>query len=702
MTASKFWQTSVEFLKGIGPERAKILRDELGIVTYLDLFSHFPYRYVDRSRFYRTTEIKELNFEVQLKGKITNFETSGVRNAMRLIGNFTDGSGSIELVWFNSVPWIRKSIKENKEYIVFGKPSVYKGKVSIIHPEMTDAEEESRTPKAPLHAMYSTTEKMKKRGLDSRSIFRFMHALKEKIHEPLQEILPQTILDSCKLISRHDAFVSIHFPADNNAIAKAQFRLKFEELFLLQLEILAMRQARMEKKNGFIFSSVGEKFNSFYKTKLTFELTGAQKKVLKEIRNDTVTGYQMNRLLQGDVGSGKTIVALLTILLAIDNGFQACLMAPTEILAQQHFQNISNNLEELNIQTVLLTGSTTKKQRGKILSELEEGKTNLIIGTHALIEDNVRFKNLGMVVIDEQHRFGVAQRARLWSKAVNPPHVLVMTATPIPRTLAMTLYGDLDVSVINEMPPGRKPIKTHHRDEALRLRMYGFIKEQIAKGRQAYIVYPIIEESEALDYKNLVQGIETLNTVFPHPPFTLSMLHGRMKPKEKEMQMELFRTGKSQIMVATTVIEVGVDIPNATLMVIESAERFGLAQLHQLRGRVGRGAEQSYCILMTSGKLSEYAYKRMKTMEQTNDGFIIAEADLELRGPGDIQGTRQSGMLNLRLADIARDAQLMALARNEAVRLLKEDSTLSRNENSALKNFLSDNLLMAKFWRSVS
>jgi len=463
-----------------------------------------------------------------------------------------------------------------------------------------------------------------------------------------------------------------------------------------------MRQARMEKKNGFIFSTVGEKFNSFYKTKLTFELTGAQKKVLKEIRRDTVTGYQMNRLLQGDVGSGKTIVALLTILLAIDNGFQASLMAPTEILAQQHFQSITKNLEGLNIQTELLTGSTTKKKREKILKELEEGKTNLIIGTHALIEDNVRFKNLGMVVIDEQHRFGVAQRARLWSKSTSPPHVLVMTATPIPRTLAMTLYGDLDVSIINEMPPGRKQIKTHHRDEALRLRMYGFIKEQIAKGRQAYVVYPIIEESEALDYKNLVQGIETLNTVFPHPPFTLSMLHGRMKPKEKEMQMELFRTGKSQIMVATTVIEVGVDIPNATLMVIESAERFGLAQLHQLRGRVGRGAEQSFCILMTAGKLSEYAYRRMKTMEETNDGFVIAEVDLELRGQGDIQGTRQSGALNLQMADLARDRQLMLLARNEAIHLLKEDSALSRKENSALKYFLSDNLLMAKFWSSVS
>jgi len=699
---SKFWQTSVEFLKGIGPERAKILKAELGITSYLDLFSHFPYRYVDRSRFYRTPEIKDETTYVQLKGKITGFHTSGLQRALRLHANFSDGFGNIELLWFNSVPWIRKTIKEGKEYIVFGKPSLFKGKFSIAHPEITDVEEESKSPRAPLHALYNTTEKMKKRGLDSRSMFRFLHALREKIHEPLPEILPKSILSPCKLIPCHDAFLYIHFPADNNAIIKAQYRLKFQELFLLQLEILAMRQARMEKKNGFIFSTVGEKFNSFYKTKLTFELTNAQKKVLKEIRSNTVTGYQMNRLLQGDVGSGKTIVALLSILLALDNGFQSCLMAPTEILAQQHFQNISKNLDGLNIQTTLLTGSTSKKKREKILAELEEGETNLIIGTHALIEDNVKFKNLGMVVIDEQHRFGVAQRARLWSKEKNPPHVLVMTATPIPRTLAMTLYGDLDVSVINEMPPGRQPIKTFHRDEALRLRMYGFIKEQIAKGRQAYVVYPIIEESKELDYKNLVQGIETLNTVFPHPPYTLSMLHGRMKPKEKEMQMELFRSGKSQIMVATTVIEVGVDIPNATLMVIENADRFGLAQLHQLRGRVGRGGEQSYCILMTQGKLSEYSYRRMKTMEQTNDGFVIAEADLELRGPGDIQGTRQSGMLNLQLADIVRDQQLMALARNEALRILKDDPTLSQKENSVLKYFLKDNLLMAKFWSSVS
>jgi ATP-dependent DNA helicase RecG len=699
---SRFWQTSVEFIKGIGPEKAKILKDQLGISTNLDLFSYFPYRYVDRSRFYRTTEIKDDVTYVQLKGKITGFHTSGLQRALRLHANFTDGFGNIELLWFNSVPWIRKSIKEGKEYIVFGKPSLYKGKFSIVHPEMTDAEEEAKSPRAPFHALYNTTEIMKKRGLDSRSMFRYMQALKEKIHEPLPEILPKDIIDSCKLIPRHDAFLNIHFPTDNTTILKAQYRLKFEELFLLQLEILAMRQARMEKKNGFLFSTVGEKFNSFYKTKLTFELTNAQKKVLKEIRSDTVTGYQMNRLLQGDVGSGKTIVALLTVLLAIDNGFQACLMAPTEILAQQHYQNISKNLEGLDLEVSLLTGSTSKKKREKILAELEEGKTNLIIGTHALIEDNVRFKNLGMVVIDEQHRFGVAQRARLWSKEKNPPHVLVMTATPIPRTLAMTMYGDLDVSVINEMPPGRQPIKTFHRDEALRLRMYGFIKEQIAKGRQAYVVYPIIEESKELDYKNLVQGIETLNTVFPHPPYTLSMLHGRMKTKEKETQMELFRLGKSQIMVATTVIEVGVDIPNATLMVIENADRFGLAQLHQLRGRVGRGGEQSYCILMTQGKLSEYSYRRMKTMEQTNDGFVIAEADLELRGPGDIQGTRQSGTLNLQLADIARDGQLMAVSRSEAVQLLKEDPTLSRKENSALKNFLKDNLQMAKFWSSVS
>lgn len=700
--ASNFWQTSVEFLKGVGPEKAKILKDELRIATYLDLFTYFPYRYVDRSRFYKTTEIKDETTYVQLKGKITGFHTSGIQRALRLHANFSDGFGNTELLWFNSVPWIRKTIKEGKEYIVFGKPSLYKGKFSIAHPEMTDVEDEVKSPRAPFHALYNTTEKMKKRGLDSRSIFRYMHALKEKIHEPLPEILPKDILDSCKFIPRYEAFLNIHFPADNNAILKAQYRLKFEELFLLQLEILAMRQARMEKKNGFLFSTVGEIFNSFYKTKLTFELTNAQKKVLKEIRLDTVTGYQMNRLLQGDVGSGKTIVALLTILLAIDNGYQAALMAPTEILAQQHFQNISKNLEGLNIQTELLTGSTSKKKREKILAELEEGKTNLIIGTHALIEDNVRFRNLGIVVIDEQHRFGVAQRARLWSKTEKPPHVLVMTATPIPRTLAMTLYGDLDVSVINEMPPGRQPIKTFHRDEALRLRMYGFIKEQISKGRQAYVVYPIIEESETLDYKNLMQGIETLNTVFPHPPFSLCMLHGRMKPKEKEMQMEFFRTGKSQIMVATTVIEVGVDIPNATLMVIENADRFGLAQLHQLRGRVGRGGEQSFCILMTQGKLSEYSYRRMKTMEQTNDGFVIAEADLELRGPGDIQGTRQSGMLNLRLADIARDQQLMALARSEAVRMLKDDPTLSRKENAVLKYFLKDNLLMAKFWSSVS
>ena len=703
MTQKNFWQTPVEFIKGIGPERAKLLKEELGIATYYDLFSHFPYRYVDRSRFYKTTEIKDDGTAFQIKGKLVSLRPEGTRFAKKLTGIFSDSYGKVELTWFNGINWIEKALKPGQEYVLFGKPGIYKNKFSFIHPELTPADEAASVAFASFMPFYHTTEKMKLRGMDSRTIARFMRALKEKIHEPVPEILPAKIISSNKLFARHEAFLLIHFPKGDDSLSKARFRLKFEELFLLQLELLAMKQARVEKKNGFLFPVVGEKFNTYYKEKLPFKLTEAQKKVIREIRSDTVSGFQMNRLLQGDVGSGKTIVALLSVLLAIDNGFQACLMAPTEILAQQHFQYISRQLFGMGTNVTLLTGSTTKAQRKKIFPALLNGKIKLIIGTHALIEDTIQFENLGMVVIDEQHRFGVAQRAQLWSKENNPPHVLVMTATPIPRTLAMTLYGDLDVSVIDEMPPGRKTIKTYQRDESLRLRMYGFIREQIAKGRQAYIVYPIIEESETLDYKNLVQGFETLKTVFPQPEYMLSILHGRMDAKEKEYQMEQFRSGKSQIMVATTVIEVGVDVSNATVMVIESGERFGLSQLHQLRGRVGRGTEQSYCILMTtSGKLSEVAQRRMKTMEETNDGFKIAEVDLELRGPGDIQGTRQSGALNLKIANIAADGQLLALTRSEAVKLFKDDHDLSLKENAILKNYIEENLQQAKFWSSVS
>jgi ATP-dependent DNA helicase RecG len=702
MTQKNFWQTPVEFIKGIGPERGKLLKDELGIATYYDLFSHFPYRYIDRSRFYKTTELKDDSTYFQLKGKLVSLRPEGSRFAKKLTGVFSDAYGKVELIWFNRINWIEKLIQPGKEYILFGRPGLYKKKFSFIHPELTAVDETTSFTFSSFMPFYHTTEKMKEKGMDSRAMARYIRALKEKIREPVSEILSPKIISSNKLFARHEAFLNIHFPKGDDSLSKARFRLKFEELFLLQLELLAMKQARVEKKNGFNFPVVGDKFNTYYKEKLPFKLTEAQKRVIREIRSDTVSGFQMNRLLQGDVGSGKTIVALLSLLLAIDNGFQACLMAPTEILAQQHFQYISKQLYGMGTNVTLLTGSTTKAQRKKILPALQNGRIKLIIGTHALIEDTIQFENLGMVVIDEQHRFGVAQRAQLWSKENNAPHVLVMTATPIPRTLAMTLYGDLDVSVMDEMPPGRKYIKTYHRNESLRLRMYGFIREQIAKGRQAYVVYPIIEESETLDYKNLVQGFETLKTVFPQPQYMLSILHGRMSPAEKEYQMGLFRSGKSQIMVATTVIEVGVDVPNATVMVIESAERFGLAQLHQLRGRVGRGAEQSYCILMTAGKLSEVAYRRMKTMEQTNDGFKIAEVDLELRGPGDIQGTRQSGALNLKIANIAVDGQLLALTRSEAVKLFKEDHDLSLKENAVLKNYIEENLQQAKFWSSVS
>ena len=702
LTQRNFWQTPVEFIKGIGPERAKLLKDELGIATYYDLFCHFPYRYIDRSRFYKTTEIKDESTWFQLKGKLVSLRAEGSRFTKKLTGVFSDSHGSVELIWFNKIKLIEKMLQPGKEYILFGKPGVYKKKFSFIHPEMTPADEKLSVTFSSFMPFYHTTEKMKDKGVDSKTIARFMRALREKIREPVPEILSPKIISSNKLIPRHEAFLGIHFPHGDDALGKARFRLKFEELFLLQLELLAMKQARVEKKNGFSFPVVGDKFNTYYKDKLPFKLTEAQKRVIREIRKDTVSGFQMNRLLQGDVGSGKTVVALLSLLLAIDNGYQACLMVPTEILAQQHFQNISKQLFGLGTNVTLLTGSTTKAERKKILPALLNGRIKLIIGTHALIEESIQFDNLGMVVIDEQHRFGVAQRAQLWSKENNAPHVLVMTATPIPRTLAMTLYGDLDVSVMDEMPPGRKFIKTYHRDEALRLRIYGFIREQIAKGRQVYIVYPIIEESETLDYKNLVQGFETLKTIFPQPQYLLSILHGRMSTKEKEYQMGLFRSGESQVMVATTVIEVGVDVPNATLMVIESADRFGLAQLHQLRGRVGRGGEQSYCILMTSGKLSETAFRRMKTMEQTNDGFKIAEVDLELRGPGDIQGTRQSGALNLKIANIAADAQLLALTRSEAMKLFKEDHDLSQKENAVLKNYIEENLQQAKFWSSVS
>ena len=665
------------------------MRKEFEIDTFRDLLYYYPFRYVDRSVIHHISDINFNTQYIQLKGKITYFDMVGTGRGRRLVAGFVDGTGEIQLVWFQGANWIERILKVNTEYILFGKPNYFNGDYNIPHPEVELASELKKDEAPGLQPVYPTTEKAKKKYIDSKAIQKAMYKMLEQAGErDIPEYLPDAIVSRQRLMKRGNAMRNIHFPQSEAMLAEAQHRIKFDELFQIQLRVMKLKSNRSHTVRGFLLEKIDNYFDKFYKEKLPFDLTGAQKRVLKEIRKDTLSGKQMNRLLQGDVGSGKTIVALLTMLMAIDNGFQGCMMAPTEILAQQHFASIEPLVKGLGLEVVLLTGSIKGKTRKYILHNLKEGNIDIIIGTHALIEDTVEFKNLGMVVIDEQHRFGVEQRSKLWAKNVKPPHVLVMTATPIPRTLAMTTYGDLDVSVIDELPPGRKAIRTVHRTDSDRLRVFGFVREQIAEGRQIYFVYPMIEDSEDSDLKNLMDGYESLTRAFPLPGYKISILHGKMKPADKEYEMQRFVRGETQIMIATTVIEVGVNVPNASVMVIENAERFGLSQLHQLRGRVGRGASQSFCILMTGAKLGYDSKKRVDVMCSTNDGFVIAEEDLRLRGPGDLDGTRQSGAVNLRIADLAQDGHILDAARHEAFTIIDTDPDLILPENQTLRKYL--------------
>ena len=677
----QYLQQDIQFLPGVGPKRADLLREELNINTLEDLLTYYPYRYVDRSKFYKISDVTSDMPFIQIKGKIRGYTSAGKGRGKRLVADFTDGSGRLELVWFRGAKWIPENFPIGKELVVFGRPSVYQRKLNVVHPELEDPEKK-HVVSSRLQAVYSTTEKLKDNYLTSKAISKLMANLIKGLPRKFEETLPAWLLQKLKLVNLDTAMRQIHFPDATDQYKKAELRLKFEELFYIQLNILQGKGERNKRFRGNIFETVGLSFNTFYKDHLQFELTGAQKKVMKEIRRDIGSGRQMNRLLQGDVGSGKTLVALMSMLIAIDNGFQTCIMAPTEILAQQHLKSIRSFLDGMDVRVELLTGSVKKADRIPIHEGLLDGSVHILIGTHAVIEDVVQFQRLGLVVIDEQHRFGVAQRARLWNKADVLPHVLVMTATPIPRTLAMTLYGDLDVSVIDELPPGRKPIITRHSYDSKRLMVFGFLKKQLALGRQAYIVYPLIKESESMDYKDLEDGLESISRAFPPPNYQVSVVHGKMKPEEKEASMAHFVAGRTHIMVATTVIEVGVDVPNASIMIIESAERFGLSQLHQLRGRVGRGADQSYCILMSGYKLSDDGRKRIETMVRTNDGFEIAEEDLKLRGPGDIEGTQQSGVpFNLKIAHLGRDTQILHLARDTAELIIAEDPDLKLEKN---------------------
>ena len=680
-------QTDIKFVPGVGPKRAGILNKELDVFTLGDLLRYYPYRYIDRSRMYYVHEIDGSMPYIQLKGKITAFETFGEGRKRRLVAHFTDSTGFIDLVWFQGIRFVESKYKVNQEYIVFGKPTLFNNRWNIAHPDIDPYLSEADRPGG-LMAMYNTTEKMKNHYLNSKAVQKIIENAFGMINGRLPESLSADVVKMANLIPFHDAVENIHFPRNPVLLRDAEFRLKFEELFFIQLNIVRYAADRKAKLNGFVFKRVGKYLNSFYGKHLPFELTNAQKRVIKEIRKDTASGKQMNRLLQGDVGSGKTLVAVMCMLIALDNGFQSCLMAPTEILAAQHLETFRGLLSDMNVNVALLTGSTRKKERADIHAGLLSGDIHILIGTHALIEDVVQFNNLGFVVIDEQHRFGVAQRAKLWSKNEHPPHVLVMTATPIPRTLAMTVYGDLDVSVIDELPPGRKPVQTLHRYDKKRGALYQFIREQVKAGRQAYIVYPLIEESETLDLKNLEEGFIHIRKAFPE--FTVCKMHGRMKPAEKEEVMQRFVANEAQIMVSTTVIEVGVNVPNASVMVVESAQRFGLSQLHQLRGRVGRGADQSYCVLITPYELSADTRKRMEIMTESNDGFVIAEADLKLRGPGDLEGTQQSGIpFNLKIADLVRDNAILFRTREIAESIISQDPKLSQPEHLVLKQQLS-------------
>ena len=679
----------IEYLKGIGPQRAEVLKKELNIFLYKDLLTYFPFRYVDRTKFHTISEAADEMPFIQLRGFLLKMDLVGQKSTKRLVVLFKDNTGIIELVWFKSYNWVSKQLKLGAEYIVFGKPSLFNGKFNIPHPEISVITEDLLKQQSAFQSVYNSTEKLKLFGLDSEGIRKAQRNLLIQLQiTDIQENLSNELINDYHLMSRFEAFKFIHFPNSNKQIKEATLRLKFEELFYIQLRLLKINKIRANTVKGFVFSKVGILFNDFFKLHLPFELTNAQKRVIKEIRLDMGSGRQMNRLLQGDVGSGKTLVALMSMLLALDNDFQTCLMAPTEILAQQHFETFKHFLKSINIKVALLTGSSKIKNRRIIHQQLLDGEINILIGTHALIEDVVQFKNLGLVVIDEQHRFGVAQRAKLRAKNSCPPHMLIMTATPIPRTLAMTFYGDLDTSIIDELPPGRKPIKTIHYLETHRLRVIGFIKEQIALGKQIYVVYPLIKESEKLDYQNLQQGYDDLVQEFKPPNYQISILHGKLTNDQKEFEMRRFIEHQTQIMVATTVIEVGVNIANASVMIIESAERFGLSQLHQLRGRVGRGADQSYCVLMTGYKLGQDSRLRMETMVRTNDGFEISEVDLKLRGPGDIEGTQQSGVLDLKLANLAQDGQILQLARQAAQSILDEDVNFELEKNKVFENEL--------------
>ena len=695
--------TAIEYLKGVGPLRADVLKKEAQIFTFNDLLNYFPFRYIDKSKIYKINEIKSDTVFMQVKGTVSNFREAGDKRAKRLTAQLSDDSGSIELVWFKGLNWIKKFILPGKEYLVFGKPSYFKNKLNIVHPEMVsllEASDSENTMK--FQPVYSSSEKLDAKGLDSRGIMRLQKELMKAVFDIIPEFLPESLIRSFKFIPRKEAYLFVHFPKDQEMLERARLRLKFEELLLIQLELLKHRWNRNNIKKGFVFPVIGTYFNKFFEKVLPFDLTDAQKRVVKEIRADLKSGVQMNRLLQGDVGSGKTVVALMTMLIALDNDMQACIMAPTEILARQHHQTIVPLMEPLNIKTGLLTGSTKASERRALDVGLKDGSIRILIGTHALIEDNVQFENLGLVVIDEQHRFGVAQRAKMWQKNITPPHILVMTATPIPRTLAMTLYGDLENSVIDELPPGRKPVMTRHYFENKRLLLIGFMKQKIKEGRQVYVVFPLIEESEKMDYQNLMSGYDNICRDFPQPEYQVGVLHGKMKTEDKETEMNRFKKGQIDILVSTTVIEVGVDVPNASVMVIESAERFGLSQLHQLRGRVGRGADQSYCILMTGNKLTVDARVRMETMVKTTNGFEIAEADLKLRGPGDLAGTQQSGLLNLKIANIVTDHEILRTSRLTAQKLIEEDPQLNKPENLALRNYINETRRGKFNWGDIS
>ena len=696
-----FLSTSIEYLKGVGPKRAEIIKKELGIYTYEQLLSYYPFRYIDRSKVHQIKNINSTEIHVQLKGKITRISEAGEKRGKRLIAQLQDDTGSIELVWFKGIKWVKPKLSVGKEYTIFGKPSQFSNSYNLVHPEFEERQI-NQPIQASLQPVYSSTEKANSSGLNSKGIAKITKALVLQLAGHIPETLSRRIMNEMKLISKEKALREIHFPTNAENLKKAIYRLKFEEFFFLQLRLLKQKVVQEQKLKGFVFETIGESFNTFYNTKLPFELTNAQKRVVKEIRHDMGTGKHMNRLLQGDVGSGKTLVGLLSMLIAKDNGFQSLLMAPTEILATQHYATIHNYLEGTGVTCALLTGSSKTSERKVIHEQLLNGKLDILIGTHALLEDIVQFKNLGLSIIDEQHRFGVKQRSKLWKKNSIPPHVLVMTATPIPRTLAMTVYGDLDISVIDELPPGRKEITTLHKFDKDRLYVFKFMEKQIAEGRQVYVVYPLIDESEHLDFKDLMDGYESMARRFPLPTYRLSIVHGKMKAADKEYEMQQFAKGHTQIMVATTVIEVGVNVPNATVMIIESANKFGLSQLHQLRGRVGRGSDKSYCILMTDYKLSETARTRIETMVRTNDGFEIAEEDLKLRGPGDILGTQQSGVLDLKIGDLIKDNKLVATARNLAGELLKLDPSLELQENYLIRQQLAELIRRKPNWGRIS